>query len=286
MYLFKTQEGKELRHDDFVNALRQIGACDCKTLFVHSDVMFGAVNPEIRRRDFTSLLLNIFDCLNVENIIMPVFSYSFNNGKDFDVKESRSLMGTLSEAFRKTEGVYRTIDPICSFAIKGKLAEEFKTFKNEKNALGKNSCYDFLDKQSDVKYLFFGADLADCFTYVHFVERIINVSYRFDMTFNGNITDYEGRTYNTDWAISTQCGGVKLYDKNEHFKKQLIEEKKLLWMPFGEKELACISQDDARKAIHENIEANKFYFLEKPYTDADLTHEYVMKQEGKPVTHC
>ena len=286
MYLFKTQEGKELCHDDFVSALRQIGACDCKTLFVHSDVMFCAMNPEIKRREFTSSLLNIFDCLNVENVIMPVFSYSFNNGKDFDVKESRSLMGTLSEAFRKMEGVYRTIDPICSFAVKGKLGEDYKAFKNENNALGKNSCYDFLDKQSDVKYLFFGADLAESFTYVHYVERIINVPYRFDMTFNGNITDYDGKTYNTDWTISTQCGGVKHYGKNEHFKKRLIEDKKLLWMPFGDKELSCIAQDDARKSIQENIEKDKFYFLERPYTDADLTHEYVMKQDGKPVTHC
>ncbi len=286
MYLYKTNEGKELYHEDFVDALSQLGACDCKTLFVHSDVMFGTMNPEIKRREFIASLLHIFDCLNVENIIMPVFSYSFNNGNDFNVKESRSLMGTLSEAFRKTDGVYRTIDPICSFAIKGKLAEEFKVFQNENNALGKNSCYDFLDKQGDVKYLFFGADLADCFTYVHYVERIIDVPYRFDMTFNGNITDYDGRTYNTDWIISTQCGGVKLYDKNVHFKEQLIKEKKLLCLPIGDKELACITQEDARKSIQENIEKNKFYFLEKPYTDADLTHEYVMKQEGKPVTHC
>jgi hypothetical protein len=115
---------------------------------------------------------------------------------------------------------------------------------------------------------------------------MINVPYRFDMTFNGNITDYDGRTYNTDWTISTQCGGVKLYDKNEHFKKKLIEEKKLLWMPFGDKELSCITQENARKAIQENIEKDRFYFLESPYTEADLTHEYVMKQDGKPVTHC
>lgn len=286
MYLFKTQDGKELCHDDFVDTLKQLGACDCKTLFVHSDVMFGTMNPEIKRREFTVLLLNIFDCLNVGNIIMPAFSYSFNNGKDFDVKESRSLMGTLSEAFRKLEGVYRTIDPICSFAVKGKLAEDFKAFKNENSAFGKNSCYDFLDGQKNVKYLFFGADLADCFTYVHHMEQVLEVPYRFGMTFNGNITDYDGRTYNTDWTIGTQCGGVKLYEKNEHFKKQLIAEHLLEWTAFGDKELSCISQDDARKAIQENIEKDKFYFLERPYTDADLTHEYVMKQDGKPVTHC
>lgn len=286
MYLFKSLNGQEISYENFLTSLKQIGACDCKTLFIHSDIQFGQINVGIKRREFTATLLNLFDDLGVENIIMPVFTYSFNNEKDFDVRESRSLMGALSESFRKQDGVYRTIDPMCSFAIKGKIAEEFKKFKPENNSLGVGSCYNFLDKQSDVKYLFFGADLADCFTYVHYVERIINVPYRFDKTFSGNITDYAGNTYKTNWTISSQCGGVTLYEKNNHFKKQLIEEGKLCWTAFGDKELSCISQEAARKSIQENIEKDKFYFLAKPYTEADLTHEYVMKQDGKPVTHC
>lgn len=286
MYLFKTQTGQEITYENFLTSLKKIGACDCKTLFIHSDIQFGQMNAEIRRREFSEILLNLFDELGVDNIIMPVFTYSFNNDKDFDVRESRSLMGALSEAFRKHEGVYRTVDPMCSFAVKGKIVDEFKKYIPLHNSLGVGSCYDFLDKQCDVKYLFFGADLADCFTYVHYVERIIDVPYRFDKTFSGNIIDYEGKIHKTDWTISSQCGGVTLYEKNNHFKKQLIEEGKLLWIPFGDRELSCISQDDARSSIQENIKNNKFYFLAKPYTEADLTHEYVMKQDGKPVTHC
>lgn len=286
MYLLKTIKGEPLYKDSFINALRTVGACDCNVLFIHSDVMFGSMNPDLTRRELTDSLLSIFDCLNVENIIMPVFSYSFNNGKSFDIKKSRSLMGSLSEAFRRADGVYRTVDPICSFAIKGKITEDFKNFKNTNNSLGKNSYYDFLDKQEDVKYCFFGANLADCFTYVHHVECILNVPYRFDMHFTGTITGYDGVPYCTDWSINTQCGGVKLYDKNEHFKKQLIEEKKLIWLPFASREVSCITQNNARISIIENIERDKFYFLEKPYNSADLTHEYVMKKAGKLVTHC
>lgn len=286
MYLFATQNGKELLYDDFFEYLKNIGAADCETLFIHSDIQFGQINSEINRRDFLELLLRLFDDLNVENIIMPAFTFSFNNQKDFSVRESRSLMGILSESFRKKEGVYRTLDPMCSFAIKGKLASKFREYKPLRNSLGRGSYYDLLNSQDGVKYLFFGADMADCFTYVHYVERIINVPYRFDKAFNGNITDYSGNTYNVDWVISTQCGGVTLYEKNSHFKKLLIEQNKLSWTSFGERELGCISQDDARSAILESIERDKFFFLAKPYTGAELTHEYVMKQDNKPVTHC
>ncbi|MCR5620446.1 MAG: AAC(3) family N-acetyltransferase [Treponema sp.] len=286
MCLFTAGNGQELTYGDFLTALREIGASDCRTLFVHSDIQFGQMNPVYKRREFMESLLRLFDDLKVENIIMPAFTYSFNNEKEFDVRTSRSLMGALSESFRKQEGIYRTLDPMCSFAVKGRLADEFRAYTPEHNSLGPGSCYDFLNKQDGVKYLFFGADLAESFTYVHHVERMIDVPYRFDKTFAGRMTGYDGNTYTTDWTISSQCGGVALYDKNEHFKKQLVEEGKLRLTAFGDRELSCISQEDAWKAVEENIARDKFYFLARPYTEADLTHEYVMKQDGKPVTHC
>ncbi len=286
MYLFKTLTGQELDENDFLQVLKKVGACNCKTLFIHSDIMFGRINPEIKRSEYMQILMCLFKDLYIENIIMPTFTYSFNNGRNFDVMESRSLMGTLSEALISTDGIYRTLDPMLSFAVKGNLGKEFENFKFSNNSLGENSFYDFLNKQSDVKYLFFGADLADCFTYVHYVERMIEVPYRFDMNFSGSIIDYSGKPNITDWVISTQCGGVKLYERNEHFKKDLQEKGLLKLIPFGDKEISCISQEDARKQIIENIENNKFYFLKKPYEEKDLTHIYVMKQEGKLVTHC
>lgn len=285
MFLFK-YNNQELCYSDFLTGLKNIGANECKTLFIHSDIFFGQINPTIKRQDFINNILQLFDDLNVENIIMPVFSYSFINQKDFNVKESRSLMGTLSENFRKRKGVYRTEDPLCSFAIQGKLSEKFRKYKPENNSLGIGSYFNLLDKEEDVKYLFFGADLAEHFTYVHYIECILNVPYRFNMVFNGNIIDYDGNTYNTDWIINTQCGGVKLYKRNDHYKQYLIENSKLKYNVLGEKEISCISQKDARETIIENIKKNKYYFLERPYTEKDLTHEYVMWQEGKAVTHC
>ena len=286
MYLFRSQKQKEVSYKDFLETLKQVGASDCKTLFIHNDIMFGNMNPEIGRKEFMQTLINLFYDLNVENIIMPAFTYSFNNEKDFDVIKSRSLMGSLSEAFRKEPEVYRTLDPMTSFAIKGNLADDFEKYKSECNSLGVGSYFDLLNKQDDVKYLFFGADLAESFTYVHYVERILNVPYRFDMNFTGKIIDYSANEKHTNWIISTQCGGVQLYEKNEHFKKDLQYRGLLKLAPIGDKEISCISQDDARKQIIENIENNKFYFLKKPYEEKDLTHVYVMKHDGQPVTHC
>lgn len=217
MYLFLDQNKKEVTYSDFLETLKQVGASDCKTLFIHNDIMFGNMNPELGRKEFIQTLINLFYDLNIENIVMPAFTYSFANEKDFDVGKSRSLMGSLSEAFRKEPDVYRTLDPMTSFAIKGNLAGEFKKHEPASNSLGVGSYFDLLDKQSDVKYLFFGADLAESFTYLHYVERIINVPYRFDMSFSGKIIDYENKEKNTDWIISTQCGGVQLYDKECSF---------------------------------------------------------------------
>lgn len=257
MYLFQDSKNRRIDGNNILESLKQIGATECKTLFIHSDIVFGAMNPDVKRRDFMQYLLGIIYNLNVENIIMPTFTYSFCNNKDFDVTKSKSLMGALSEFFRKSEGVYRTVDPLLSFAIKGNLADKIKKYEPTQNSLGKGSYFDFLTEQEDVKYLFFGADMADCFTYVHHVERLLNVPYRFDMEFNGNIVDENGNVTLKKWIINTQCAGVKLYDKNTHFKNELIKSGDLSYMPLGDKEISCIDQKIAKGLIENKILANK-----------------------------
>ena len=286
MNLFYTRDNGVISDIFLVEQLKKLGANECKTIFVHSDIMFGTMNPELNRQAFMKILLEIFDKLEVENIIFPTFSYSFANNKDFDVKNSRSLMGSLSEAFRKQDNVYRTLDPLTSFAIKGNLANKFKDFKPINMSFGKNTFFDLLDKEKNVKYLFFGADFAKSFTYLHHVEKILNVEYRFDMEFSGTITDYNDIKSNIKWSINTQCGGIKLRE-DTYFKDELIKFGKLKFLKCAEKELSCISQDVAKDEIIKRLEKNKFYFLKEPYEAKDLTKIYSMKPDDSGyITHC
>ncbi|WP_089503411.1 AAC(3) family N-acetyltransferase [Campylobacter pinnipediorum] len=49
--------------------------------------------------------------------MMPTFTYSFCDRDIYDKEKSKSKVGILGEFFRKLKGVYRTDDPIFSFAV-------------------------------------------------------------------------------------------------------------------------------------------------------------------------
>ena len=137
-----------------------------------------------------------------------------------------------------------------------------------------------------VKFLFLGADMAGCFTYVHYVEKMLDVPYRFDMEFEGNVTDYNGKTAKRQQFIHTQCGGVKLPERYGYFETDLLEKGLLKQRQIGDRFISCISEPDAFREIKNNIEKNINYYLERPFTEKDLTHIYTYDYTKARITHC
>ena len=72
------------------------------------------------------------------------------------------------------------------------------------HSLGIGSALDILHHMDDVKFLFFGAEMAECFTYVHYVEKMMDVPYRFDMPFEGNVIYPDGHVEKRKQIIHTQ----------------------------------------------------------------------------------
>ena len=119
---------------------------------------------------------------------------------------------------------------------------------------------------------------------MHYVEKMLEVPYRFDKAFRGKIIDYDGNEYEDIHYIHTQCGGVKL--KNyQQMKEELIADNKLKTAKMGNSEIAATSEADAYNAIYNRISKNINSFVE-PFTEKDLTHEYTFGKNGERVTHC
>ena len=127
--LFYDQDGIPYDDECLLNSLRAIGADDCDTLFIHSDVMFGKVPSDFNRKKYLALIHRAVQQLGVQNIIVPTFTYSFPNNVIYDVKKSKSLMGSYSEYVRKLEGRYRTLDPLLSVSVPDNLKNPLGTFR-------------------------------------------------------------------------------------------------------------------------------------------------------------
>lgn len=282
--LFFDTKGTAFSVEDLHESLLQVGAADCETLFIHSDIMFGTPAKGFRRTELLETLYQVIVSLNVPNVIIPAFTYSFCNHEDYDVLNSKTSMGSFNEYYRKKENRYRTHDPLLSLSVPEKLRPLFENVSE--HSLGIGSGLDIVHHMNDVKFLFLGADVGNCFTYVHYVEKILDVPYRFDMPFSGKIIDECGNVCERTQFIHTQCAGIQLPERYGYFEDDLFEKGLLKKCRFGDKYISCISEKDAYREITQRIYNNESYFLSKPYKQEDLVHEYTYDWTKSRITHC
>ena len=281
--LFSDNDGKVYSAQDIYDSLRDIGADDCDVLFIHSDVMFGNVPKDFNKKEYMQTLYSVLSELNVQ-IVVPTFTYSFCNHEDFDVRKSRTSVGALSEFIRKQDGRYRTLDPLLSLSVPETLKEKFSTVSE--HSLGKGSGLDIIHSLDGVKFLFFGAKQGECFTYLHYIEKMLDVPYRYDQEFSGTVIDYDGNLTEKTQYIHTHCYGVKIPENYDYFEDELIQKGKVKKIRLGNSFVSCLSEKDAYEQITDKISKDPFYFVEGKYTEADLIHKYGFGENGERITHC
>ena len=282
--LFYDADNRLFTAEDIRNALIETGAADCRILFVHSDVMFGRPAEGFRKKEYLETLYQILLDLGIEALIIPTFTYSFCNHEDYDIRNSRTFMGAFNEYIRKKDGRFRTDDPLLSVSVPEGFKVGFETVSC--HSLGEGSALDIIHHLDGVKFLFFGAEMAECFTYVHYVEKMMDVPYRFDMPFTGNILYPDGRVESRTQMIHTQCKGAKLPQKYEYFESEMEAKGYLKKVRLGDRYIACLPEQDAYREIRSHIAENIHYFLEEPFVLSELVHEYTYSTESGRITHC
>ncbi len=281
--LFWDDEGNAYTEESVLQAMLDVGAAECETIFLHSDIMLGRIAEGFRKREYIASLARAVKKLGVRNIIVPTFTYSFCNGEDYDVCKSKTFMGVLNEHLRKEKERYRTDDPLLSLSVPIEMKDNFSRLKN--HSLGIGSGLDVVHHLPDVKFLFLGARLYDCFTYLHYVEKVMDVPYRYDQPFTGKVIDENGNIAEKTQYIHTVCKGVKL-SEDTRFEDYLTKHGFLKKVPLGNSFVSCISEEDAYREIVKAIEKDPMYFLAEPYRKENLKHEYTYDASAGRITHC
>lgn len=282
--LFRDADGNGISDEDILNSLKAVEADHCESLFIHSDIMFGTLEKGIRRKELLPALYEQITALGVKNLIIPTFTYSFPNHEDYDIANSKTFMGVFNEFIRKKDGRYRTDDPLLSVSVPLSLKYLFDHVSE--HSLGEGSALDIVHHMKDVKFLFLGAEMGDCFTYVHYVEKMMDVPYRFDMSFEGKVIYPDGISRDKKQIIHTQCYGVTLPQKYDYFENEMEAKGYLKKRRLGNKNIACLAECDAYREIKRHIEEDINYYLAVPYKESDLVHRYTYKTENGRITHC
>lgn len=188
------------------NAWHIAGVEKGETLLVHSSSVRLMYMCKSKNRTFCpeDVINSFLSALGPDGtLLIPLFNFSVINERVFDIRNTPSSMGAITEAARKHPAALRTEHPFLSFAVIGRHAEKFAASRDY-TGIGPASPFALLH-QMDGRV---GAlDLEDnkCMSFYHHVEQALNVPYRF-------IKDVDVAYTNANGALSTRSFGYYARD--------------------------------------------------------------------------
>lgn len=159
-----------------------VGVAAGDTVFVHSSLSaFGHVDGGADT--VIDALLEVLG--DTGTLVMPTFTWSRFHDADaavFDVVNTPSETGRITEVFRHRDGVKRGIHLCHSVAAVGPNTEA--VLGDGKSSFGRGSTFDAL-YELDSWNLFLGVDFRAC-TALHVAEELMNVPYRKHRSYDGS----------------------------------------------------------------------------------------------------
>lgn len=153
-------------------------------VFVHA-ALANFLDPTLDPEECVDTLLGLMG--EEQTLAMATFTLGFTKTGRFDVRQTPSEMGDLSNAFLRRPGVMRSRHPIYSVAAYGPRAEEIVAAWGT-TCFGQGSIFEYLEKV-DARVLMFGATMKDHCTLHHRAEELARVPYRFFKSFAGVVLE-------------------------------------------------------------------------------------------------
>lgn len=243
---------KKITVADLKIALENLNIKAGDVLCVHSQI-FGLGKPLVDKNEFMGTIIQIFQETigRTGTLIMPTFSYSFCNKEIYDINNSPSVVGVLTEYFRNMSDVYRTAHPIFSFALWGNRIEEYLDVGPD--AFSLDSVYGKMIRDNG-KILMFGANKG--YTFYYLAEEHVNVGHRYFKNFEGQIKDSNGHTYFTQVPYFVRDLSIISEMNEEKVSKFLLENECQKQIGFAKGTIAVVdckkTYDMLVKVLREN----------------------------------
>ena len=188
--------------------IRQLGVEPGGTVMVHSS--FRSLGPVDGGAD--ALIDAFLDVLGPEGtLLLPTFNFtSWTEDHYWDVLETPSQMGALTEVARQRDGAGRTPHPIYSFAVLGARRDAFLAC-DDAEAYGEDSAFGLFHRL-DGLVVSLGLHFNSTFSIHHYVERRVGTDYRRTKHFGGVYLGYDREARVKTYTMYVRNGdGVKTW---------------------------------------------------------------------------
>ena len=257
--LFLAKAGNWVTNKSMFETLLSIGADKCDTLYIHTALSFGQPNPQLKKKELLRYLLDVINNLGVKTVCMPTFTFSFPNGLEYNPETSASRMGVLNEFFRKQEGVIRSLDPLMSVALLGEDKELVTNIGHV--SCGENSTFDIIRHRNNVKFLFLVPKIGDCLTYMHYLEWLYNVDYRYNRIFRGNVIN-NGKTSVEEYALFVRYKSVVPNTASFVYEQRMYDNGTAFIAPCGDGTISIVDEKNAAAEYKKCLDENPYFFVD------------------------
>jgi aminoglycoside 3-N-acetyltransferase len=225
-------------------ALSSLGICPGSIVLVHSDAIVAAQLPAAPEEERLDLLIEAIEAaIGADGtLLMPAFSYSFTKGELFDIQNTPSAVGMLTERFRARPGVLRTTDPIFSFACRGPRARELCAIPVTE-CFGAESVFAALHRMN-AHIVDLGCTLSQGGTFVHYVETAHGVDYRYRKVFSGTAISPTGQTSECSVVYNVRDLTRKSDADLRRLQKRLADEGRLRTSELGRSRIMAVMAKD------------------------------------------
>lgn len=226
------------------------------TLLVHTDV--ARLNTPLPPAPRDVQLERLFDILRSaaggRTLLLPTFNYDYPRTRVYDVRGDAGQVGVLNDYIRRRPGVVRTRTPIFNFAVVG---GGWSPAANENPFSAESVFGECVRRKSEL--VLFGGTFA--VTFLHRVEEIADVGYRYLKPFPGTIVDGDHReTVRFVYRVRPARGARLDYDW-ERLADDLRDRGLLRSAPLGRGRGLRCRADLVAADWAERLRADPFYLL-------------------------
>jgi len=220
----------------------------------------------------------IFKCAGERTLLFPAFNYDFCRNGVYDVQKSPCQVGLLNEHARRFYPNERTHTPVFNFAIFRNRGFSIAPYRN---VFGKDSTFAELVKNK-ATILFIGANLTSN-TFVHHVEEVVGVGYRYPKIFSGVIrTGSDAR--DSDFDISYRVRPLEIDTSRDWavLTNDLVKRGYLRKFRLGRGFAYFYRADEVFDYWCSCVEKDELFLTSPPSRD---NIEILYKKYGKPLTY-
>jgi aminoglycoside 3-N-acetyltransferase len=169
------------------DSLKKIGLKSGDNVLVKSDLRFSGPyeNQNKLCEDLYKTISQIINLKKGTIFVSTSSTYLCNTSKIFDIKKTKSERGAFSNYILGLKKSIRSIHPYLSYTGIGKYAKNVCS-RNSKHGYGPNSPKERMLK-INTKYITIGLKPNQTCTFIHYVEMIMGVPYRYTKEFKSKI---------------------------------------------------------------------------------------------------